>query len=294
MDQSVEGEGWRCLWPLACELGEAAMWDAASGRLWFVDIEGRQIHRFTPATDERFSWTAPCRVGAIGLRARGGLVAACEEGFVLVDPDSGNWTPIGDPEPHLPTNRFNDGKVDAAGAFWAGSMDDRKTSRQGTLYRLAPDGSWTVADTGYRITNGPAFSPDGATLYENDTPLGVTYAFDVADGVLANRRVFAEWRDMPGYPDGMTTDAEGYLWIAFWGGSCVRRVSPDGRVVAEHALPTAHVTSMAFAGDALDRLFVTTARQALTDAELAAQPLAGGLFEINPGVRGMAGGVFAG
>lgn len=295
MDPELEGPGWRCLWPLACELGEGLIWDARGQRLWFVDIERRAIYHVDPETDERFNWMAPCRVGAIALRAGGGLVAATEQGFVLVDPVAGTWEAIGHPERHLPANRFNDGKVDARGTFWAGTMDDTKRAAQGTLYRLASDRTWTVADVGYRITNGPTFSPDGAILYENDTILGVTYAFDLGDdNSLTNRRVFADWAEVSGNPDGMTTDADGYLWIAFWGGSCVRRVSPVGAVVAEFALPTAHITSVVFGGAKLDRLFVTSARQALSPGDLAAQPLAGGVFEIDPGVRGLPGGIYAG
>lgn len=292
MTDALEGDGWRCVWPLGCELGEGPVWH--DGALWFVDIEAPAIHRLRPDGD-RFSWRPPCRVGSIAPRRSGGFVAGTEQGFAFIDPEAARLEIIDHPEPHLTTNRFNDGKLDPAGRFWAGTMDDTKQAAQGSLYRLDADRRWTRADENYRITNGPAFSPDGGTIYHTDTPRRTTYRFDLrADGSLGERRVWLVWPDGWGYPDGMTTDAEGCLWVAFWGGSCVRRIAPDGGLVSEHPLPAAHVTSAAFGGPALDRLYVTTARQALTPEDLITQPLAGGLFEIDPGTRGLPAGTFAG
>jgi len=217
-------------------------------------------------------------------------------GFAFLDPDLDAFEVIDHPEPDFPTNRFNDGKVDPHGNFWAGTMDDLKRDRSGVLYRLGSDHRWVGIDPGYRISNGPAFSPDGGTLYHTDTLDRTTYAFDLADdGSVSNRRVFREWRDVSGNPDGMTTDAEGHLWVAFWGGWCVRRVTPAGEVVAEHALPVSNVTSMAFGGPGLDRLFVTCAHQELDADAAAVQPLAGALFEVlGHGVTGLPGGIYRG
>ena len=296
MDTPIDGPGWRCLWDLHCDLGEGPIWDGRAGVVRFVDIERSHVHRFDPVTGARGSWTAPCRVGSIGVRAAGGFVAGTKLGFATLDPDADTFAVIDHPEPDLPANRFNDGKVDPHGNFWAGTMDDLKRDRSGVLYCLRPDRTWTAIDLGYRISNGPAFSPDGATLYHTDTPDKTTFAFDLAaDGTLSGKRVFREWHDVSGNPDGMTTDAAGHLWVAFWGGACVRRVSPAGEIVAEHGLPAANITSMAFGGAGLDRLFVTSAAQELDAAAAAAQPLAGGLFEIiGPGVRGLPGGVWPG
>jgi len=295
METNLSGPGWVCLWPLACELGEGPIWDPARQSLWFVDIEAPAVHRLDPVSGERFSWTPPCRIGSIALRRGGGMIAGTENGFALVDPEAGTFTPIGRPEPELPSNRFNDGKVDPAGRFWAGTMDDHKFKRQGSLYRLDPGLGWHRVDTDYRITNGPAFSPDGTILYHNDTIDRITYAFDVArDGTLSGKRIFMAWPPGVGNPDGLTTDVEGCLWQAFWGGGCVRRVSPAGAVVAEHRLPASAVSSCTFGGAQYERLFVTTARQTLDVDTLAAEPLSGGLFEIFPGVRGLPGGLFAG
>ena len=261
----------------------------------FVDIERSQIHGFDPATGARRSWTAPCRVGSIAVRAAGGFVAGTQDGFALLDPDAGTFEVIDHPEADTPTNRFNDGKADPHGVFWAGTMDDGKRDRSGVLYALRPDHRWTAVDLGYRITNGPAFSPDGTILYHTDTVDRTTFAFDLTPGGVTNRRVFRDWRDVNGNPDGMTTDAAGHLWVAFWGGGCVRRVAPDGTIVGEYSLPVANVTSAAFGGPDLDRLFVTSARAELDAAALASQPLAGALFElVGHGVRGLDGGVWAG
>ena len=292
----MDGPGWRCLWAAHCELGESPIWDAARQLVWFVDIERSVIHRFDPATGAHADWPAPCRIGSIALRRSGGFVAGTKLGFATLDPAMDAFEVIDHPEPDFPTNRFNDGKVDPHGNFWAGTMDDLKRDRSGVLYRLTPDGHWTAIDLGYRISNGPAFSPDGAILYHTDTLDRTTFAFDLAaDGKVSGKRVFKEWGDVAGNPDGMTTDAEGHLWVAFWGGWCVRRATPGGDVVAEHPLPVSNVTSMAFGGPGLDRLFVTSAAQELDAAAAAAQPLAGGLFEVlGHGVRGMAGGEWRG
>ena len=293
---TMDGPGWRCLWDAGCTLGEGPIWDGRAGLVRFVDIERSQVHRLDPATGERRSWTAPCRVGSIAVRAAGGFVAGTQVGFALLDPDAGTFAVIDHPEADMPTNRFNDGKADPHGVFWAGTMDDRKQDRSGVLYALRPDRTWAAIDLGYRITNGPAFSPDGRTLYHTDTIDRTTFAFDLEpDGRIANRRVFRDWHDVGGVPDGMTTDASGHLWVAFWGDWCLRRVAPDGSIVGEYPLPVAQVTSAAFGGPALDRLFVTSARAELSAADLAGQPLAGGLFEIvGHGVTGLDGGVWPG
>ncbi len=296
MDTDLTHPGWRCLWDAHCDLGEGPIWDARTGVIAFVDINHAELRRYDVATEATAIWTAPCRVGSIGVREGGGFVAGTTSGFATLDPDGNVFDVIGHPEPDVVTNRFNDGKVDPHGNFWAGTMDDRRRERSGVLYCLRPDRTWTAIDLDYRITNGPAFSPDGRTLYHTDTMDGTTFAFDLSpDGLVANRRVFRDWHDVSGHPDGMTTDAEGHLWVAFWGGWCVRRIAPTGEIVAEHALPVSNVSSVAFGGPGLDRLFATSARQDLTSTQIADQPLAGGLFEVlGHGVTGLPGGVYRG
>lgn len=268
-------------------LGEGPVWVAREQALWWVDIKAPAIRRWRDGEGIE-SWTPPLRVCALAPAARGGFIAGTEEGFMWVDPRAGHYEPIGDPEAGIPGNRFNDGKVDRAGRFWAGTMDDAEEQARGTLYRLDPDLRWVPIDSGYKVTNGPAFSPDGRTMYHADSALQRIYAFDLdASGDPGQRRVFAEFGEGEGYPDGMTVDAEGCLWVAYWDGWCLRRLSPDGAVLQRVELPVARPTSCTFGGPSLDRLFVTSARIGLSENELAMQPLAGALFMMDISVRGL-------
>lgn len=267
-------------------LGEGPVWVPADNALWWVDIKGPAIFRWREGALDRF--VPPLRICSLAPARDGGFVGGTAQGFMRIEPEVGRYEPIVAPEPERPFNRFNDGKVDRAGRFWAGTMDDREEEALGALYRLDPDLSCTRVDDGYRVTNGPAFSPDGRTMYHNDSGLQVTYAFDLAeDGTVGARRVLARYREEDGYPDGMTVDAEGYLWIAFWDGWCLRRLSPEGEVVQVVELPVERPTSCAFGGADLDRLFVTSARIGLNASALAVQPSAGALFMMETSVRGL-------
>ena len=260
------------------------MWVERAAALYWVDIHGRAIfRRDDQGAIER--WPTPFRVGSLAPRASGCFIAGTDQGLAVIDPGAGRFDIIDQPEADLPGNRFNDGKVDRHGRFWTGTMDDRESSATGTLYRVGADCEWTPVDGGYRVTNGPAFSPPGDILYHNDSARRVTYAFDLdRDGNATNRRVFATYRDDEGYPDGMTVDAEACLWVAFWDGWCVRRYLPTGECVGKIELPVARPTSCAFGGPGLDRLFITSASIGLNQAARAAQPQAGGLFMATPGV----------
>ncbi|MBC8158696.1 MAG: SMP-30/gluconolactonase/LRE family protein, partial [Alphaproteobacteria bacterium] len=192
--------------------------------------------------------------------------------------------------------RFNDAKADGQGRLWAGTMDDTESGdNSGVLYRLDADRSWRAMDHGYGVTNGPAFGIDGKTMYHTDSPARTIYAFDVDDaGQISNKRVFIKFTEEDGYPDGMTMDAQGYLWVAHYRGWRVSRFSPDGQLDRAIALPVAQVTSCVFGGPNLDTLYVTTATQTLGEDERQGQPLAGGLFEIAVGIRGLPSAEFAG
>lgn len=276
-------------------LGEGPVWSADEAALYWVDIKRPAIWRMGWPSDTPTHWTPPCRVGAVAPRAAGGLVAACDWGFALIDPDERRLHPITDPEGHLPGNRFNDGKVDSRGAFWAGTMDDAEQAETGALYRLDSEHRWTRMDDGYRVTNGPAFDPDGTILYHSDSARQSVYRFALrSDGSLGARETFLQFGDGDGYPDGMTVDAEGCLWIAFWDGWCVRRFAPDGAPLERIDLPVQRPTSCTFGGPALDRLFITSASIGLSDAALVEQPRAGDLFVACPAVGGVAQPLFAG
>ena len=283
-----------CVADVRAELGEGPVWVAAERALYWVDINGRRIFRLSES-GERREWPTPMRVGSIAPRARGGFIAGTDRGIALVDLDQDRFEVVASPEQHLPHNRFNDGKVDRQGRFLAGTMDDREKGSAGALYRIDPDRTCTAIDGGYGITNGPAFSPDGARMYHSDTLRQVTYAFDLdAAGEATNRRVFVQFGAGDGHPDGMTVDAEGCLWIALWGGWCVRRFSPDGDLLRTVEMPVEQPSSCAFGGPRLDRLYVTSATKGLDQTALAMQPNAGGLFMLIPGVRGIPDLPFAG
>ena len=287
-----------CIADLKMVLGEGPVWVEREQALYWLDIKGRKIFRLG-ADGERSEWPTPVRVGSIAPRDGGGFIAGTDQGIALIElvaePGRPTFEIAFNPEEHLPDNRFNDGKVDRAGRFWAGTMDDSERQASGTLYRIGAGLDCSPIDSGYKVTNGPAFSPAGDFLYENDSARQLTYVFDLdADGSARNRRTFLTFDEGDGYPDGMTVDADGCLWIAFWDGWCVRRYSPDGELLETIEVPVARPTSCAFGGPALDQLYVTSASIGLDEDALAMQPNAGGLFLLSAGVRGLADRPFAG
>ena len=284
----------QCVADVHAVLGEGPVWVEREAALYWVDIKGRKIFRLGDDGELR-EWPTPFRVGSIAPRSTGGFIAGTDEGFAHIDLENARFDLLYNPEAHLPDNRFNDGKVDRHGRFWAGSMDDSERSVTGFLYRLRPGVDGAVVDRDYKVTNGPAFSPLGDLMYENDSARQVTYVFDLdAHGDASNKRTFLQFGDGDGYPDGMTVDSEGCLWIAFWDGWCLRRFSPDGERLLTVRMPVSKPTSCAFGGPNLDRLYVTSARIGLDSAALEMQPNAGGLFMFTPGVRGLADVPYAG
>jgi len=284
----------QCIADVHAVLGEGPVWVGREAALYWVDIKGRKIFR-VDEQGQLQQWETPFRVGSLAPRASGGFIAGTDEGIAAIDLKAGQFEILHQPEAHLPDNRFNDGKVDRAGRLWAGTMDDNQQQATGTLYRIEPGLRCRAVDQDYRITNGPAFSPSGETMYHNDSARRVTYAFDLdGDGNATNRRVFATYGDGDGYPDGLTVDSEGCLWIAFWGGWCVRRYSPDAECLGKIELPVEQPSSCAFGGARLDKLYITSASIGLDESALAVQPQAGGLFMASPRVRGVAEIPFAG
>jgi sugar lactone lactonase YvrE len=284
----------QCVADVQAVLGEGPVWVARESALYWVDIKGRKIFRLD-AQGQLSEWPTPMRVGSLAPRASGGFIGGTEDGIAAIDLDANRFEILFNPEEQLPGNRFNDGKVDRRGRFWAGTMDDNERADSGALYRIAPDLNCIAFDTGYRVTNGPAFSPSGNRMYHNDSARQVTYVFDRdPDGVSRDRAVFLEFSDGDGFPDGMTVDSEGCLWIAFWDGSCVRRFSPDGEWLQTIEMPVARPSSCAFGGPDLDRLYVTSASIGLDESAREMQPNAGGLFMVTPSVRGLADAPFAG
>jgi len=279
------------------QLGEGPVWHARKQLLYWVDIHGAALHVHDPSGEPDTVYPVGCRIGAAVPRASGGMVLATENGFEAFDFETGSKTVLADPESHLPDNRFNDGKCDVRGRFWAGTMSMVKEKEAGSFYVLEPDGSTRRLFGGVTTSNGLGWSPDGRTMYYIDTPTMQVAAFDFDEerGNLSNRRIVVTFPDGVGRPDGMTVDAEGMLWIAHWEGARVSRWNPaDGSLLATVPVPADRVTCPAFGGSDLDVLYITTARFGVDEETLARQPHAGSLFALRPGVCGLPSHEFAG
>lgn len=290
----------RCVWDAHAELGEGTLWSTSEQALYWVDILGRQLHRLRPADGARASWRFDEEISAVAERANApGLVATLRRGFALFDPARPDEAPryLHQPGEEPAGNRFNDGKCDAQGRFWGGTMDWDCKAPTGALYRFDGDGRSSRHETGITVSNGPAWSADGRTLYFNDTAPNriLAYDFDAEAGTLSNRRTWLRLATGDGYPDGMTTDADGRLWICHWGGSCVSCHDPvSGEELTRIRLPAAHITDCAFGGPDLRTLYITSAWSGLDAAQREAQPLAGALFAVVLDSPGLPAGLFAG
>ena len=260
--------------------GEGLLWSARDAALYWVDILGARANRLDLANDTVASWAMPDTIGWLVERERGGFVAGLGRAFVALSLDPLVIEPIAAPEPERDGNRFNDAKADAAGRIWAGSMPFGCDRPSGAFYRLDPDGRVALIEDGYTIPNGPAIG-DGF-LFHTDTALDTIFRYSVDDeGGLGPREPHIVFEPDWGHPDGMTIDADGHLWVACWGASCVARFDPAGRRERTIALPASQISNVTFAGDALDRMFVTSA------ADGVDEPQAGCLFEVDPGCRGL-------
>ena len=276
-----------CVLEAGAELGEGTLWDPAAQVLWWVDIWGNAIHRYDPATGQDDVFPTPVHVGCLGLRAQGGMVVALADGFFFWDPPTGRFTKIVDPPDRHPHCRFNDGKPDRQGRFWSGTVFEdppRPSEPKGALYRLDPDLTCHRMVEGIGSSNGLAFSPDGRTLYFADAVARLVWAWDMdpGSGAIDRRRIFLDLRDDPGCPDGATVDAEGCYWTTLPESGRIARYDPQGRKMREIALPTAIPTCCEFGGPDLDVLYVTTAKLRKLEGGLA-----GGLFALDVGVKGL-------
>jgi xylono-1,5-lactonase len=274
------------VWDLHCQLGEGPVW--VDGALWFTDIKERKIHRFEPGGGGRRSWDCPEQVGFVLPAEGGGFVAGLQSGLHRFDPESGGFTPIVEIEPDLPGNRLNDGVVDPFGRLWFGTMDNGERAKSGAFYRFERGAVTRTGIDGIAITNGPCLSPDGRILYVVDTLAGTIEAADVAeDGTLGPRRPFVRIDPKEGHPDGPTIDSESCVWISLYAGWEARRYSPAGALVDRVRFPVSNITKIAFGGDDLRTVYATTARQLLTEEQIARQPEIGDLFEFRVDVPGV-------
>ncbi|MCB2378000.1 SMP-30/gluconolactonase/LRE family protein [Hymenobacter sp. BT635] len=278
------------------QLGEGAIWNPLDSKLYWVDIEGQQLHVFDPTTGQCRQLPTTARIGTV-VPARGGeVVVAQQNGLHRLNTTTGASTLLVNPltEPSL---RFNDGKCDPAGRFWVGTLDMDDRPRRAALYRLDPDGHLHTMRTHITISNGLAWTADRKTMYYIDTPTHVVQAFDYdnATGAITNARPVIRIPEADGDPDGMTIDAQGHLWIALWGGGQVVCYDPaTGQKQRSIPVPAPQTTSCAFGGPDLRTLFITTARQDLSPEQLRHYPLSGSLFAVEPGVAGVPANIYVG
>lgn len=265
-------------------LGEGPLWSKRDQCVYWVDILSHNLHAYY-LNGESKTWHFPEPIGWVIEREKGDFIAGLMSGFAEVTLDPLTIKHIATPYPHEPENRLNDAKADDRGRIWAGSMHKPITKVSGAFYRLNTDLSWQEVDGPYKIANGPTFSADHARVYHTDTGKSEIYVFDIIDGELANKTLWLTFPQDWGGPDGMTTDAQGGIWIAHWGPGRVTRFNPDATVDFSIDLPAKQITSLCFAGDSLDRVFVTSAAENLPEDREG-----GTLFEIPaPLLRGHTG-----
>jgi sugar lactone lactonase YvrE len=281
----------RCVVKADDRLGEGPVWSALEGRLYWFDIKGKRLAWYEPKTDERGAFDLPFRASAAAPRRQGGLIMATDKGLVTCDPDKGVMEIVRAYE--LPPGfRTNDGNIDLDGNFWWSTMDDNGGAQTGAVYRTRPDLETERMLTGIHIANTISFSPDGKILYLADTKLQTIFAHQMSD--LSKITNFAHTAGAPASPDGSAVDAKGHLWNAQWGGWRIVRYAPDGAIDTIVPMPVQQPSSCAFGGEDMTTLFVTSAWDELPMGARASQPLAGGLFAIETGVKGLALPLFEG
>lgn len=275
--------------PAKADLGEGPCWDKQNNVLYWVNILGQTVNIYDPQKNENREIKLDQLVGTIAPRRAGGVILAMEKGFFFLDVDSEKLKPITDPEDHLPENRFNDGKCDPFGRFWAGTMSLSEEKGQGTLYCLYTDMKVEKKVEDLTISNGLAWSPDHKYMYLIDTPTKKVTRFDYdgETGKIKNPFAVIQFKESEGAPDGMTIDEEGMLWIAHWGGAQVSRWNPEtGEKLLSIPVPALNVTSCTFGDSDLQTLYITTARKNMTEEQLNEYPLTGGLFKVRTGIKG--------
>jgi sugar lactone lactonase YvrE len=283
-------------YPVPALLGESPVWSVAEQCLYHLDIPGREVRRFDPATGDLQRWPTESEPGSIALLEGGGLLLAQRSGMFTVDTKIGEQTQIGEPPYDPSKQRFNDGKPDAAGRFWVSTIDDARNP-DAQLFRYV-DGKFEVMAGDIASGNGLGWSPDGRTQYWSDTKAHEIYRFDfdVTTGTLGPRQLFARFdkraegqplETYGGRPDGAAVDVEGCYWASMFEGQRLLRLSPSGEVLQELKLPVRCATMPAFGGPDLRTLYITTAREKRPAEELAAQPLAGCLLQVRVEVAGL-------
>lgn len=271
-------------------LGEGSIWHPKENKLYWIDIEGKALHIYDPATNRDKQFSLGSRVGTVVPIKGGGALVALQSGIQKIDTKTGALTFINNPLPDTVKLRFNDGKCDPSGRFWVGTMALDSRRKGAVLYRIDKDKTIHVMLDSVTISNGIVWTADKKTMYYNDTPTGTVQAFDYDDktGEISNRRVAIRIARGGGGPDGMTIDADGNLWVALWGSGSVGKFDPrTGQLLQKVIVPAPNVSSCAFGGKNLDVLYITTARTGMNEERLKQFPLSGGLFLVKPGVKGV-------
>lgn len=286
-----------CLLEAGATLGEGACWDAEKQLLYWVDILACEVHILDPGTGKDLVWKTPYHVTLVHPTTKGDLILGTKHGIARMNPATGEFQALVDPESDLPGNRFNDGKPDPVGRLYAGSISYEGLPEKANFWKIEPDLSFTKMLDHVGNSNGLAWSPDEKILYYTDTKLRRVDAFDYDrdTGSLTNRRTVVEVPQSMGGPDGMTIDSEGCLWTALWNGWGVARWNPKtGEMLQKIKAPCPYVTCPTFGGPDLEILYFTTAKKGNDRMEECPEPMAGNLFAVRPGVRGMPGYRFAG
>jgi len=293
---AAESSPFRCVLDVRSSLGECPVWSIEEQALYWVDINAPSLNRFDPATGENIAIPMPESIGCFALRASGGFVVALRDGFWLASKEGSLTRKVGNApyDPHH--HRFNDGRCDARGRLFAGTMNEARDASSAALVRLDPDFTQTQVVSGMTISNGLAWSPDGRTMYHADTPTRTinAYDYDPASALPTNPRVFARFTADGDRPDGAAVDSEGCYWSALYRSGKVVRLAPDGHMLAGFAVPAMCPTMCAFGGRDLRTLYVTSARQRRSADELAQLPQSGGIFAMPVDVPGLPEPKFAG
>ena len=278
------------------KLGEGSFWDHHNQRLFWVDIEGKTVHIFDPATKKSKAFNTPSRVGTVVPRNSEEAVIALEDGVYFINTNNGDLSLLSDVEAELTGNRFNDGKCDPNGNLWVGSMHLEQSAPKASLYKINAKGTATKMLDSVTISNGIVWTSDNKTMYYIDTPTGKIQAFDFDSGssTISNERTAVYIDESLGFGDGMAIDSEDKLWVALWNGNAVARFDPlTGKLIEKINVPAHNVTSCTFGGKNFETLYITTSSLDMTEKENKEFPLAGSLFEVRPGVKGVAGNFFS-
>lgn len=287
------GMGFEVALDIRAELGESPVWSRQDGVLYFIDISGRRLHSFEPASGVHVAASVPEDIGCIGLRPGGGFVAGLRSGLWLLDRNGKLERKLADNPEDNASSRFNDGKIDPAGRMVLGTIDEKRVGGLANLYHYS-DSDLRVLVPGITVSNGIAFSPDGQTLYYADSPKSTVWKcpYDPSTGRIGPSAVFLRTESDEGRPDGAAVDSEGCYWIALFNGGRIRRYDPDGTMMEEHFLPARCPTMIAFGGGDLRTLYVTTARVGRSEAELVKFPHSGSLFSMPVPVSGLPATLF--